>query len=156
MKHYREKLKIDTIITAVTAAILAAAFILSLLNEFGPTQFFTPAAGDSHWHSRWNGFICGASVGLLGMMVFFILRNLKALRDEKALKKLYIKDNDERTAEIVKSAQAAAYRTTLYVGLVAVIVAGYFSITVSLTILGCIWIPALLGAAYKFYFSRKI
>ena len=63
MKHYREKLKIDTIITAVTAAILAAAFILSLLNEFGPTQFFTPAAGDSHWHSRWNGFICGASVG---------------------------------------------------------------------------------------------
>ena len=71
MKHYREKLKIDTIITAVTAAILAAAFILSLLNEFGPTQFFTPAAGDSHWHSRWNGFICGASVGLLGMMVFF-------------------------------------------------------------------------------------
>ena len=70
--------------------------------------------------------------------------------------RFYIKDNDERTAEIVKSAQAAAYRTTLYVGLVAVIVAGYFSITVSLTILGCIWIPALLGVAYKFYFSRKI
>ena len=155
MKHYREKLKIDTIINAVTAAILAAAFILSLLNEFGPTQFFTPAAGDSHWHSRWNGFICGASVGLLGMMVFFILRNLKALRDEKALKKLYVKDNDERTAQIIASAQAAAYRTCLLVGLVAVVTAGCFSITVSLTILASLTIAALLGCVYNIYYSRK-
>ena len=156
MEEYRVKLKIDTTIIAIIAMVLLTVSILALANEAGIINLFTPIAGDSHWHSRWNGFITGGSAGLLIFMIVAIFRNIRAMRNETALKKLYIKDNDERTAEIVKSAQAAAYRTTLYVGLVAVIVAGYFSITVSLTILGCIWIPALLGAAYKFYFSRKI
>ena len=156
MEQYKAKLKSDTVLTAILALILLTVSILAIVNEMGYIDLFTPIAGDSHWHSRWNGFITGASAGLLIFMIVAIFRNIRAMRNETALKKLYIKDNDERTAEIVKSAQAAAYRTTLYVGLVAVIVAGYFSITVSLTILGCIWIPALLGAAYKFYFSRKI
>ena len=155
MEQYKEKLKVSQRIYTVAAVLLMIFSILFLLSECGIVNI-TPVTGDSHWHSRWNGFITGASVGLLIFMIVAIFRNIRAMRNETALKKLYIKDNDERTAEIVKSAQAAAYRTTLYVGLVAVIVAGYFSITVSLTILGCIWIPALLGAAYKFYFSRKI
>lgn len=156
MEEYRAKLKMDTIITAIIAMVLLTVSLLALANEAGIIDLFTPIAGDSHWHSRWNGFITGASAGLLIFMIVAIFRNIRAMRNETALKKLYIKDNDERIAEIVKSAQAAAYRTTLSVGLVAVIVAGYFSITVSLTILGCIWIAALLGPAYKFYFSRKI
>ena len=88
-------------------------------------------------------------------MIIGLIRNIRAIRNEKALKKLYVKDNDERTAEIIKSAQVAAYRTLVLAGLVAVVVTGYFSITISLTLLVCVWVSALLGALYKFYFKKK-
>ena len=138
MEHFRVKLKTDTLITAILALVLLTVGLLAIANEAGYINWFTPITGDSHWHARWNGFITGASVGLCVFMIIGLVRNIRALRNESALKKLYVKLNDERTAEIIKSAQAAAYRTFLYVGLVAVIVAGYFSITVSLTILVCL------------------
>lgn len=156
MEEYRAKLKIDTIITAILALVLLIVSLLAFANEAGIVNLFTPVAGDHHWHSRWNGFISGASIGLMIFMVVAIIRNIRALKDENALKKLYIKNNDERTAEIVKSAQAGAYRTLLFAELAAVIIAGYFNVTVSLTILACLWVGALLGPAYKFYFSKKI
>ena len=156
MEHFRMKLKTDTFITAILALVLLTVGLLAIANEAGYINWFTPITGDSHWHARWNGFITGASVGLCVFMIIGLVRNIRALRNESALKKLYVKLNDERTAEIIKSAQAAAYRTFLYVGLVAVIVAGYFSITVSLTILVCIWLSALLGAAYKYAYNIKI
>ena len=156
MKEYREKLKIDTVIIAIAALILAAASGLAFANECGIIDLFTPVTGDSHWHSKWNGFISGASAGLLGFMIAGLIRNIRANRNEKALKKLYVKDNDERTKEIIKSSQAAAYRTLLIIGLVAVIVAGYFSVTVSITILACLWVCCLLGPCYKLYFMKKL
>ncbi len=155
MKEYRAKLKIDTIITAIVALVLLTVSLLAFANEAGIIDLFTPIAGDSHWHSRWNGFITGAAAGLLIFMIVTIIRNIRAFKNEQALKKLYVKNNDERTAEIVKSAQAGAYRTLLFIELAAVIVSGYFNITVSLTILVCLYIGALLGPAYKFYFSKK-
>lgn len=155
MEQFKTKLKTDTIITAFLALILLSVSGLAVANEAGALDLFTPVTGDSYWHSRWNGFITGTSVGLTVFMIASIIRNIRAIKNHAALKKLYIKDNDERTAEIAKSAQAAAYRTALLAGLVAVIVAGYFSVTVSLTILGCVWVAALLGPAYKFYFSKK-
>ena len=156
MKEYREKLKIDTVIIAIAALILAAASGLAFANECGIIDLFKPVTGDSHWHSKWNGFISGASAGLLGFMIAGLIRNIRAIRNEKALKKLYVKDNDERTKEIIKSSQAAAYRTLLILGLVAVIVAGYFSVTVSITILACLWVCCLLGPCYKLYFMKKL
>lgn len=156
MKQYRAKLKIDTMITAVVSLALLTVSILAFANELGVIDLFTPVAGDSHWYSRWNGFIVGASVGLLIYMVIAIIRNIRAFRNDQKLKELYIKENDERTAEIIKSAQEGAYRTLLFVELAAVIIAGYFNITVSLTILACLWLGALLGPAYKSHFSKKI
>ena len=156
MEQYKAKLKSDTVLTAILALILLTVSILAIVNEMGYIGLFTPIAGDSHWHSRWNGFITGASVGLNIFMIVAIIRNIRAMNDDHALKKLYVKTNDERSGEITKSAQAAAYRSALYMKLVAVVVAGYFSITVSLTILACLWVTALLGAAYKFYFNKTM
>lgn len=155
MKNYREKLKMDTVIIAIVALILASFTFLGFAAEAGTVDFFTPVTGDSHWRSSWNGFISGASAGLLIFMIIAIIRNIRAIRNENALKKLYVKDNDERTEQVVRYAQSAAYRTLLMVGLVAVVVAGYFNVTVSLTILACLWVSALLAPLYKLYFAKK-
>ena len=84
-----------------------------------------------------------------------LIRNLRALKDEKKLKKLYIKESDERQAQIVAKALCEAMRATLILGLAAVIVAGYFSMTVSLTLLVTVLLVSLMTLALKLYFGKK-
>lgn len=154
METYREKLKIQNVTLAVACVILAVFCVLGFLGEAGIVNL-TPAAGDSHWQSQWRGFISGASLGILALLLFGLIRNLLALRDENKLKKLYIKESDERQAQICTLAMSAAMRASLVLGLVAVIVAGYFSVTVSLTLLTSLFAVSLVTIGFKLYFMRK-
>lgn len=154
MEQYKEKLKIQNIITAVCCVVLALVSLLGFAAEMGLVEL-TPVTGDSHWQSQWRGFLSGASMGVLGCMVFYLIRSIRALKDEKKLKALYIKENDERMIQIVTAAKASAMQTSLLVGLAACIVAGYFSMAVSITILACTLALALVGAGFKIYYSRK-
>ena len=154
METYREKLKIQNVTLAVACVILAVFCVLGFLGEAGIVNL-TPAAGDSHWQSQWRGFISGASLGILALLLFGLIRNLLALRDENKLKKLYIKESDERQAQICTLAMSAAMRASLILGLVAVIVAGYFSVTVSLTLLASLFAVSLATIGFKLYFMRK-
>lgn len=154
MEEFKEKLKFQNIITAVSAFILAVFCFLAAFSEFITPILPTPN-GDSHWQSMWRGFISGASFALLFMMIFGLVRSIRALHSEKFLKKLYVESNDERTIKIWTSARAAAYQVFLIFGIVAVVVAGYFSMTVSLTILGCIFFASVTGLLFKIYYNRK-
>ena len=154
MSNYKEKLKIQNIFLAVACVILAGFCALGFAAEAGVVDL-APIAGDSHWQSQWRGFVSGASFAILAFLIFGLVRNIRALRSESFLKKLYIKEHDERSIQVWTSARAAALQTFLCLGLVAIVVAGYFSVTVSLTILGCVWFAAILGLLFKVYYSKK-
>ena len=154
MEQYKDKLKLSQRATAVAACILAAFSILALVSVAGLIQL-TPVDGDSHWQSMWRGIVCGASCGLAILMLAWTIRISKALRNDKELKKLYVEANDERQNQIYTSARATAMQIFLIGGLVAGIIAGYFNMTVSITILACVFIHSLLGGACKIYYSRK-
>lgn len=154
MTEYKEKLKVENIILSICIAVLAGFSALGFAAEAGIVTL-TPTAGDSHWQSMWRGFMSGAAIGLLALMVFGLIQNIRALRDEKQLKKHYIKNHDERTIQIWTSARAAAYQACLLLGLAAVVVAGYFSTTVSITILVCVLLGSLSGLIFKIYYSKK-
>lgn len=154
MEQYKEKLKTTQRITAVAALILAVCCILFALSECGVINI-TPTTGDSHWQSRWRGIICGASFALGILMGAWTIRISKALHSDKELKKLYVEANDERQNQIFTSARSTAMLIFLIGGLVAGVVAGYFNMTVSVTILACVFIHSLLGAACKLYYSKK-
>lgn len=154
MEEFREKIKLDNITIAISAFVLTFFCALMAMSEAGVIPI-TPAGGDAHWASMWRGFICGAACGLLFMMIFGLARNIRALKSEKELKKLYVKSNDERQIQIWTSARAAAYQAFLILGLVAVVVSGYFSMTVSITIIACILAASVIGLAFKVYYSRK-
>ncbi len=155
METYKEKLKIQNLTFAVCALILTLFGFLSAAGEFGLIPFFNPAGGDSHWQSMWRGFIIGASFALLAFMITGLVRNIRAMRDEKALKKLFIKDHDERAIQVWTSARAAAFQTFLILGLVAIVVSGYFSMTVSITIIACVWVASVIGLLFKIYYNKK-
>lgn len=155
MDNFREKLRIQNLIIAIGCFVLAVFCLLFAAGEAGILPFLTPAAGDSHWQSMWRGFVCGASFAILAFLIFGLVRNIRALRNEQFLKKLYIKENDERSIQVWTSARAAALQAFLLLGLVAIVAAGYFSVTVSLTILGCVWFASIVALLFKVYYSKK-
>ena len=155
MENFREKLKIQNLIIGICCCILAVFGFLFAACEFGWIPNFGPVAGDSHWQSIWRGFITGVSLGLLLLLLISLPRNIRALRSDKALKKLYIKEHDERFIQVWTSARAAAMQTFLLLGLVGAIVAGYFSVVVSLTILACVLSSSLISLGFKIYYNKK-
>ena len=155
MKEYREKLKTQNITIAVGCFALVLFSVAAVLNELGVLHFM-PATGDGRWASRRNGFLCGAAIGILASMIVALVKNIRALGDEQELKKLYVREHDERQIQIWTKARAAATQTFLMLGLVAGVIAGYFSMSVSITILACVTIHAFIGLAYKIYYGIKL
>jgi hypothetical protein len=154
MEQFKEKLKLEAGITAVFCVILAVFSVLGFAAEAGIVEL-TPVTGDSHWQSMWRGMISGASFGVLALMVFGLFRSIRALKDDKKLKKLYVEANDERQIKIWTSARATSMQVTLLLGLVAGLIFGYFNMTIGITILSVETIHAFIAFGFKLYFSRK-
>lgn len=155
MEQYKEKLKMQNRIIVIGIVILMSFFTLALLGEFGILPAFSPTAGDTHWQSMWRGFLSGATFGLTALLLVGLIRNLRAMKDDRKLKQLYVKEHDERSIKIWNSARSAAMQTFLILGMVAGIAAGYFSTTVCITIICCITVNSLIGMFFAFYFSKK-
>ena len=154
MEHFKEKLKIENRITAILCVILAVFTVLGFVAEAGLVQL-TPISGDSHWQSMWRGMVSGASFGVLALMLLALIRGSQALKDEKKLKKLYIKSNDERQIQIWTAARASSMQVSLLIGLVAGMIIGYFNMIMGITILAVETIHALIGGCFKLYYNRK-
>jgi len=154
MENYKEKLKKETIILSICLVILTAFSILGFAAEAGLVPL-TPAAGDSHWQSMWRGFMSGAAMGVGGLMLFGLIRNLLAMKDEKKLRKLYVKTHDERQTQLFHNARSAAMSVFLIFGLIAVIVTGYFNTTVSITLLVCVLSCSVTCMLFKLYYNKK-
>ena len=154
MEQFKEKLKIENRIIAILCVILATFTVLGFVAEAGLVQL-TPVSGDSHWQSMWRGMLSGASFGVLALMLLALIRGTQALKDEKKLKKLYIKSNDERQIQIWTAARASSMQVSLLIGLVAGMIIGYFNMIVGITILAVETIHALIGGCFKLYYNRK-
>lgn len=150
VEKYREKLKHQNILFLIGILILAAVQVLAFLGVL------RPVTSNEHWAGAWNGFIAGAAFGIMLLMVVGIVLNLRAMRNEAALKRLYAKENDERQAEICKRARSSGLTIAIFTLLLAVIVSGYFNVTVSLTCLACLFVLTLAGALSKLYWNSRI
>lgn len=154
MEHFKKELQVSCRFTAVLCIILAVFSVLGFAAEAGLVAL-TPVSGDEHWQSMWRGMISGAAMGVLALMLFGLIRSLRALKDDKKLRKLYVEANDERQIQIWTSARASAMQITLLGGLVAGLIISYFHMTVGVTILALETIHALIAFGCKIYYSRK-
>lgn len=154
MEQFKEELRISNRIIAAACVILAVFSVLGFAAEAGWVEL-TPVTGDSHWQSMWRGMISGASMGVLALMIFSLVKGLHAMKDEKKLKKLYIEANDERMIKIWTSARASSMQVTLLLGLVAGLIVGYFNMTVGITILAVESLHAFIAFGFKLYYSQK-
>ena len=156
MELFREKLKVQNLAIGMCSFILAFFSFLAAAGEAGIVGFMQPATDNSHWQSMWRGIVTGMSVGIMIVMVAFLIRNILALKDEKKLKKLYVETYDEREIQIWTAARSTAMQLFLMVGVVAAIVAGYFSMTVSITIIACMFLQSIIGFFCMLYYRLKL
>lgn len=155
MEQYRDKLKMQNLLIAIGCLVLAAFAFISAAHEAGVMNFLPPVEGNYHMQSTWRGFLFGVSCGLLGFFIFGLIRNIRALRDDEILKKQYIKDTDERQIKIWTAARALSMQVFVMGGLVAGIIAAYFSMTVGITIIVCVAVHSFVGLFCKIYYDIK-
>jgi hypothetical protein len=154
MNEFRDKLKLQNLGIGLCCFVLAGFCFLAAAGEAGLINL-VPATDDIHWQHRWRGIMMGSSWALLMMQIAFLVRNIMALKDEKKLKKLYVETNDEREIQIWTAARSTAMQIYLMVGLVAAIIAGYFSVIVGITILACIFTLSMIGLGCSAYYKMK-
>ena len=154
MEQFKEKLRIQNIILSLLTFLILAFFVWYLAGTAGKIRFPAPA-GTSSFQDFWIGFIGGALVGFLLFMVILMVRNMAAMMDDAKLKKLFIEENDERSHQIMVYARSASTQTFLFAGLAAAIIAGFFSMPVSLTIAASVAANGLIGIGFKMYYSKK-
>ena len=153
MEHFKDQLKIELRIYAILCGVLAVFAVMGFAAEAGLVAL-TPV-GDADWQSTWRGMLSGVSVGMLGVMLFGLIRRVQALKDEKKLKKLYVEFHDERQIQIWTAARATSMQFSLLLGLVAGLILSYFHMTIGVTIIALETIHALIGGACKLYYSLK-
>ena len=156
MEQYKEKLKITNFFLCIGCAVLAFFSLLAVGSELGWFHILRPLAGNSHWASGWHGYIFGASIGIFSAMLGYLIRNFRAMKNDRKLKELYIKEHDERTIQIQTLAGNTTMKYLLWTGLVATIIAGYFSITISITILACTFVTSTVNLVFIAYYSKKM
>lgn len=156
MELFREKLKVQNLAIAMCCFILAFFSFLAAAGQAGMIGFMQPATDNSHWQSMWRGIVMGMAIGIMIVMIAFLIRNILALKDEKRLKKLYVETYDEREIQIWTAARSTAMQIFLMVGVVAAIVAGYFSMTVSITIIVCMFLQSITGFFCMLYYRLKL
>ena len=156
MEQYKEKLKFQNVIFGIGCMVLAVFAILAIGSELGWFRILHPATSDEHWKSTWYGYIFGSTIGVFAVLLAGLIRNIRALKDESKLKKLFVEAHDERNIQVQTLARNTAMQILLCLGLVATIISGYFSITVSITIFVCIWVSSSVSLLLTWYYSSKL
>lgn len=103
-----------------------------------------------------QGLVTGVFVSLMFVSIVFITSIGVTLRNEKLLKKRYIEENDERNNEIAKKTTQTSSLISLYLTAIAVIVSGFFSEIVSITLCIDVMVGAIITVVVKAYYSKKM
>lgn len=156
MEQYKNNLKVQNVISGVIALAAAAVVALGFSGVVDSHFILTPSYQNEHWAGFWNGLYSGMAFWICLLSIICIVRNCLALRSEKKLKKMYVKENDERTHAIWAKSGGQSYWFVAGGMMTAIVVSGYFNPVVCLTILGCLLYFCLVRLGLKLYYSKKI
>lgn len=150
MENYRKKLKFQVWLNSIGALALLVVQVLAYVGVI------SPAAGGERWGSFWNGFIAGAALGVMLLFIITVIIYIRALHNEERLKKLYVKENDERTRIIYEKSRSLGSSIFLLGMIPAMIIAGYFSTTVFFTCLACALALSIVTVICKLYYGKAL
>lgn len=146
MDKFKEKIRYRILFLLITLFIFIAIYLILFLNQ---GNLVKPSGKIISFHG-------GALTSFSIILILNIYKNLKALKDEKELKRLYIRENDERAIMILQKTGAIGINICICGFAIATIIAGYFSNIGFFILLGSTLFVALVKGMFKIYYHRKI
>jgi len=113
------------------------------------------AIGSENFADMIHGFQVGIFFALQIMMLVYITKYAKSLKNEDLLKKLYIEENDERKKLIQDKIGGVGFNFTLGVIATATVIAGFFHQIVFATLFGVLIFTVLVKGLLKIYYRKK-
>ncbi|WP_352418034.1 hypothetical protein [Proteiniborus sp.] len=146
MDKFRTKIRNRVLFLIILFISLIAIYLILLLNQ----DSLPKTSG------RIMSFHAGILSGFGVLLLLDVFKYLRAMKDEKELKKLYIKENDERTIMIMQKTGAIGLNMCI-IGLgCGAIIAGFFNEVVFLTLMGAILFISLVKGLFKIYYHINI
>ncbi|GKU24221.1 hypothetical protein [Clostridium folliculivorans] len=102
-----------------------------------------------------RGFQIGIFMGAQVIVLVYIKKYIKALKDREKLRQLYIKENDEREKLIVSKFGSIGFNFCLVVIAIATIITGYFNQVVFVTLLIVALFMSFVKGSLLIYYSHK-
>ena len=141
MNEFRKRIKMRVILGGLFCALLMIPnVVLNFLVE----------------RSDFTGFVMGFFVASEAIVVVLMAKYVATLRSEEELKKLYIKETDERRIAIRTQAGRTGLCIVFGTLIIAVLISGYFSKTVFFTLLGVSLFTSLVMILTKLYYNMKV
>jgi len=141
MNEFRKRIKMRVILGGLFCALLMIPnVVLNFLVE----------------RSDFTGFVMGFFVASEAIVIVLMAKYIATLRSEEELKKLYIKETDERGVTIRTQAGRTGLCIVFGTLIIAVLISGYFSKTVFFTLLGVSLFTSLVMILTKLYYNMKV
>ena len=141
MNEFRKRIKMRVILGGLFCCLLMIPnVVLNFLVE----------------RSDFTGFVMGFFVTSEAIVVVLMAKYVATLRSEEELKKLYIKETDERRIAIRTQAGRTGLCIVFGTLIIAVLISGYFSKTVFFTLLGVSLFTSLVMILTKLYYNMKV
>ena len=102
-----------------------------------------------------HGFQVGIFAHLQIIMLVYIFKYKRALKNEDELKELYIEENDERKKLIKDKIGGVGFNFILGVIATATVISGFFHELVFITLLGVLFFIVLVKGVLKIYYRNK-
>ena len=110
--------------TNIWGVIAICSILLLALNGLG---YLTRSYVDSHIANYMNGFYTGLFIVTIVVAIFYVVKNYKAMKNEKDLMRLYNEMHDERCRQIELVSKRQAFLIAEDLLLVAAVIASFIN-----------------------------
>ena len=145
MEQFRKKIKTRMLLISIVLLVFVA---ILLYNQFGASE----ALKDSLAFS----FQCGLSASGSLVLVFWLVKNRRALADETKLRALMNQENDERMSAIRAKAGIPMVLILSMALVLGGMIIGYFNETVFVILIGVALFQLLVSLGVKLYYKVKM
>lgn len=143
MDEFRKKLERKMRINTIMCCILPIVYF---------TLLYFVGSGNTFSH----GMVIGIFVGGMVSAVYSLVRNYVLLHNEEKLKKQYIEETDERNNSIAKETMQTASLISMYVTAFAIMISGFFSEIVSITLWIVLMVDVIITCAVQAYYKKHM
>lgn len=156
MENYRTKLKTLYVINVALTFVMVVIYIVYFLSTLEIFPFlYSETIEIASREIDVNILLAGIAFFISIEAIKSCIRINKTLKNEKTLKEMFVKDNDERERQIQTMSTSIAYRIFVSIAYPASLIIGYFNITICFTIWACILIQNVIFYIFYAYYSKK-